>query len=128
MKNINLYDMILELRKSPACILFSIIGFLDLITFIFIFLFLFSTDKTFILYILSMCYLSLRIPGFPYYISILLMIFIIEKIFKFKIKNIFIINNKIYQTIWLSGFIIAIIGSILLPVILIFLKKYGTLL
>ena len=122
----SLWDKFLELRKSPACIIFSIIGLLDIFVFIYLYLFMFTFFPiTDCLYFLSRAYVSIIVCDFPYYISVLIGLFIIEKIFKFNLKNNFIENNKIYNRLWVMGIFAAILCYLSIPIILYYFKLNG---
>ena len=119
----SLWNKFLELRKSPACIILSIIGLLDIFVLFLILIItisrilniasidLINNILAIFYFLLIISFMIVRIPGFPYYMAIIIGLFIIEKLFKIELKNNFAKNNKKYTITWIVCFFTAIIFS-----------------
>ena len=130
----DIFNNFLELRKSIAFILLAAIGLADIVFWICgffsviypchlddkFFLQLFICDLTFLGFFIFRAYLWVRYLNFIHYISIILIIFIIEKAFKYKLKFNFLENSKFYKILWIICIISFILGSLILP----FTKKF----
>ena len=126
MKIKDIWNKFLELRKSPTCITVSIIGLLDIVFWAFYLLFITIgaiffkpfegsqiVSHAFVLYLIYIAYMLFRINGFWLYTAGLLLIFIVEKLFKIKIEKNFVKDSPSFKIIYVIGIIAFIFGCML---------------
>ena len=116
MKIKDIWNKFLELRKSPVCFLFSLMGLVNLIVLFYIIIFrytsLFSSDISLIIYFFCRTYYAAIFSLAPYKIILFVFIFsvfMIEALFRIKINSVFFEKNKTYKLFWLIGFVCAIL-------------------
>jgi len=123
MKIKDIWNKFLELRKSPVCFLFSFIGLLCVFSFLYIEYLMYAPTfllkNMFFYFIFRICCKKIVALAqyFPVVFLFWLSCFLMENLFKIKLKSDFFINNNIYKFLWFIGFTAFIFILMFLPII-----------